>query len=121
MIEVQSVGIIMSAFKLEYKDYDFTIYLDPDPEHRPIERWNILSNEDKELLESGEMAFYSLSITSQKSEEAVNHFIPGVQLPVDQEEQMVDLEIILLDEGLLDEILEHWKLRLSDKKTPTWA
>jgi len=111
----------MSAFKLEYKDYDFTIYLDLDPEHKPIERWNILSQEDVELLESGEMAFYSLSITSQNKEETVNHFVPGVQLPVDQEDQMVDLEIILIDEGLLDEILEHWKLKLTHKKTPNWA
>lgn len=111
----------MSAFKLEYKDFDFTIYLDKDPGHEPIERWNILTNEDKELIDSGEMAFYSLSITSKNKEESVIHFIPGVQLPVDEEDQMVDLEIILLDEGLLDEILEHWKLKLSQKKVPFWA
>lgn len=101
----------MSAFKLDYKEFEFTILVDHDPEHTPVERWDHLTSEDKELLESGVMSFYNLSITSTKDEGQVSHFIPGVQLPMDNDDQMVDLEIILLDEGLLDEILEHWSLR----------
>ena len=111
----------MSGFKLEYKDYDFTIYLDHDPKHQPIERWNILTQEDRELLDSGEMAFFSLSITSQDSSNQMTHYIPGVQLPVDEGDQMVDLEIILTEEGLLDEILEQWVLKQSNSKLPPWA
>lgn len=111
----------MSAFKLEYKDLEFTILLDPDPEHVPVERWTILTDEDKELLKEGEIAFYSMSITSNKGEDSVDHFIPGVQLPTNKDEQMIDLELILLEDGLLDEILEHWELRLSTSLLPKWA
>jgi hypothetical protein len=111
----------MSAFKLDYKDYEFTITLEADPLHCPIERWCILTDEDRDLLESGEMAFYSLEITSKANSESCLHFIPGVQLPVQEDEQMEDLEIILLDEGLLDEILDHWELRNSKSLTPSWA
>lgn len=111
----------MSAFKLDYKDYDFTILVDHDPEHAPIERWHILTDEDKELLNDGTMAFYNLTITSSQNEESVDHFIPGVQLPIEEEEQAADLEYILLEDGLLDEILDHWELRERKEKTPDWA
>jgi hypothetical protein len=111
----------MSAFKLDYKDYEFTITLDLDPKHSPIERWCILTEEDRELLESGDMAFFSLEITSSINKESCTHFIPGVQLPIEDDEQMEDLEIILLDDGLLDEILEHWDLRNSKESKPSWA
>lgn len=111
----------MSAFKLEYKDYEFTILLDQDADHIPIERWTILSKEDKDLLESGEMAYFSLTITSQYKDEKVVHFVPGVQLPVDEEEQEIDLEMILIEEGLLEDILKHWSIRSSEDKNPSWA
>lgn len=111
----------MSAFKLDYKDYEFTITLEPDPKHSPIERWCILTDEDRDLIESGEMAFYSLEITSFHNNDSCLHFIPGVQLPADEDEQMEDLEIILLDEGLLDEILDHWTLRNNPDPKPSWA
>lgn len=111
----------MSAFKLDYKDFDFTIILDSDPDHSPIERWHIVTDEDKELLSDGTMAYFNLCITSSKESNDVDHFIPGVLLPVDQEEQAEDLEYILLEDGLLDEIIDHWVLRESQDIKPTWA
>lgn len=111
----------MSAFKLEYKKLSFTVELSRDLGYAPIERWCILTDEDRELLKSGSMAFFSLVITETEKLAPSEYFIPGVQLPLSAVEQMEDLETILLDDGLLDEIVSHLELMKDKSPTPSWS
>lgn len=109
-------------FELEVDDYLLILELHPTPDYRPNNKFVHTSSSDLQSWREGHLGFYSLYITSAKKshpEEVMTHYVAGVLLPNDPDGIAEDLEIILDDEGLIEHVLNHWKLE-EDAKGPSW-
>lgn len=109
-------------FELEIDDWIFHLALELTPEYRPNNKFVQTSSSDLQSWREGHLGFYSLIITSSKKDnpdESMIHYVAGVLLPNDPDEIAEDLEVILDDEGLIEHVLNHWKLD-EDDQGPSW-
>ncbi len=109
-------------FELEMDEWIIVLELESTPNYRPDNKFVQTSSADLQSWREGSLGFYSLFISSAKKtdpETIMIHYAPGVLLPHDPDEISQDLEIILDDEGLLEHVLNHWKLE-ENENGPIW-
>ena len=106
-------------FSGNYKNIDFQIELFKEEGLGNVHKNYVLEKEDFEDFERGEMALYSLVITSTCEEETLTHYLPGRPLATDKEDQIEELDILMEEESILDNLEEIWK-KAKGPLGPSW-
>ena len=108
-------------FEFNLEDLHFYIELIESPNYRPDLKHSEWTHEDLDLWREGKLSYFQLLITSKdESGEQKQHYVPGLLLPKDNEEELQErIEIFLDGEAGLDKILNHWEEDDSDK--PEWG
>ncbi len=114
-------GNTSMTFEFDLEDLHFFIELLESPSYRPDLKHSEWIEEDLELWREGKLSYFQLLITSSdESGEEKMHYVPGILLPLDDEDEMQErIEVFLEGETGLDKILAHWEESEEDK--PSWA
>lgn len=98
------------SFEFEINNINFIVKIEKDTNYIPLETTFTYDKETRNLLIKNTLSFYSIFITSFKSNQLkVTHYFPGIPLATDKDELQDDLEAEL-EENIISKVIDYWTL-----------
>ncbi|MBT3584417.1 MAG: hypothetical protein HN509_05905 [Halobacteriovoraceae bacterium] len=101
-------------FECEWEGVEFSIVIEADTSYSPPQKLIKTSKKDRKAIESGEIKYCSLTITSTKEGKTLTHYNTGYMMDLSSEDCLDQLEDILAQHKVLDSILDQWDLLEED-------